>query len=106
MSARSSKDDVRVVALLERLIASVDGLREDVRNGLEHLGESSNCPSDVPPDPHSLLTAADVAALLQINVRTLRRMRHERSFPRPTRVGRALRWKRSLVERWLDGSAR
>lgn len=101
MSAPASDFEARICTQLERLQVSVD----ELRNRLELLATQSKC-RDVPTDPHSLLTAADVAALLQIDVRTLRRMRHERSFPRPTRVGRSLRWKRSLVERWLDGSAR
>ncbi|MBL8802945.1 MAG: helix-turn-helix domain-containing protein [Planctomycetes bacterium] len=59
-----------------------------------------------PADPQQLLTAAEVAKLLRVDVRTLRLMRHERSFPRPTRVGRSLRWRRGAIERWIDGGAR
>jgi predicted DNA-binding transcriptional regulator AlpA len=99
----------RVESLLEQLVAEVEGLRTDLRKALELIAQSSNCPSDVTPrpaDPMQLLTAAEVAGLLRIDQRTLRSLRHERAFPRPTRVGRSLRWKRGAVERWIDGGAR
>lgn len=108
MSARTSKDDVRAIAHLERLVAEVVGLREDVRNGLEHPRVSSDCRDAVEPnaahDPLQLLTVAEVAGLLRIDQRTLRSLRHERSFPRPVQVGRSLRWRRSAVERYLRGA--
>ena len=111
MSAPNSDFESRICAQLVQLQTSVDELRDRV----EHLARASKgrvvltptaTPDAVAPDPLALLTAAEVAALLQVNVRTLRRMRHERTFPRPTRMGRSLRWKRSLVERWLEGGKR
>jgi excisionase family DNA binding protein len=102
MSAPNSDFEARISAQLKRLESAVDELRKR----LELLAAPSNCRDALPPDPLSLLTAAEVAALLQVDVRTLRRMRHERTFPRPTRLGRSLRWKRSLVERWLEGGKR
>ncbi|MBL8800504.1 MAG: helix-turn-helix domain-containing protein [Planctomycetes bacterium] len=104
MSAVHSSGDA-----VERLIASVDGLRDDLRKALELIATQSKCRDDVTPrpaDPQQLLTAEEVAKLLRVDQRTLRTMRHERSFPRPTRVGRSLRWRRSAVERWIDGGAR
>ncbi len=109
MSDTKRVQSERVESLLEQLVAEVEGLRTDLRKALELIAQSSNCPSDVTPqpaDPQQLLTADEVAALLRVDVRTLRLMRHERSFPRPTRVGRSLRWRRSAVERWIDGGAR
>jgi excisionase family DNA binding protein len=108
MSAPNSDFEARICAQLNRLQTSVD----ELRNRVEHLAKQSKgrdvltstaTPDAAAPDPLALLTAAEVAALLQVDVRTLRRMRHERSFPRPTRLGRSLRWKRSLVERFLEG---
>jgi excisionase family DNA binding protein len=99
-----------IAGLLERLVAGVEGLRAVVEESLAHGASTSNCRDAVEPnaahDPLQLLTADEVAALLRVDVRTLRTMRHERAFPRPTRVGRSLRWKRSAVERWIDGGAR
>ena len=111
MSAPNSDFESRISAQLDQLQTSVD----ELRNRVEHLAKQSKCrgvqtttatPDAVAPDPLSLLTASEVAALLQVDVRTLRRMRHERAFPRPARVGRSLRWKRSVVERWLEGRKR
>ncbi len=101
-----SAADPIVAAQLERVVTALEG----VQKALELIATQSKCRSDVnaPPsdDPAQLLTADEVAKLLRVNVRTLRLMRHERSFPRPTRVGRSLRWRRSAVERWVDGGAR
>ncbi len=111
MSAPNPDFEARICAQLDQLQTSVD----ELRNRLEAVAKQSKCrgvltptatPDAVAPDPLSLLTAAEVAELLQIDVRTLRRMRHERTFPRATRMGRSLRWKRSLVERWLEGGKR
>lgn len=109
MSDTKRVESERVESLLEQLVAGVEGLRTDLRKALELIAQSSNCPSDVTPrpaDPQQLLTADEVARLLRVDQRTLRTMRHERKFPRPISVGRSLRWRRSAVERWIDGSAR
>lgn len=101
MSAPNSDLEARICAQLDQLQSSVD----ELRNRVEHLATQSKC-RDVPTDPSAMLTANEVAALLRVDVRTLRVMRHERSFPRPTRVGRSLRWRRGAIERWIDGGAR
>jgi predicted DNA-binding transcriptional regulator AlpA len=95
------------VELLERLVANIEGLRDDLRNGLEHLGESSNCRDAVEPtapahDSLELLTASDVASLLRVDLRTLREMRHAGEFPDPIKVGRSLRWPRRVVARFIE----
>lgn len=110
MSSRSDSELNRIADLVGRIVVGVDGLRTDLQKALELLATQSNCRDAVEPtaahDPLQLLTADEVAALLRVDVRTLRTMRHERAFPRPTRVGRSLRWKRSAVERWIDGGSR
>jgi predicted DNA-binding transcriptional regulator AlpA len=98
----------RVVSLLEQVVGGVEGLRTDLQKALELLATQSKCRDAVEPtaahDPLQLLTAAEVAGLLRIDPRTLRSLRHERSFPRPVQVGRSLRWRRSAVERYLRGA--
>jgi excisionase family DNA binding protein len=108
MSSRSDSELNRIADLVERVVVGVDGLRTDLQKALELLATQSNCRDAVEPnaahDPLQLLTAAEVAGLLRIDQRTLRSLRHERSFPRPVQVGRSLRWRRSAVERYLRGA--
>ena len=53
----------------------------------------------------ALLTSEEVARLLRVNERTLRRLRteHPESFPAPLRLGRVLRWRASEVKAWMEG---
>lgn len=50
-----------------------------------------------------LFTAAQVAALLQVSVRTLWRMRSGGQVPSPVQIGGNVRWRRSDVLRWIEG---
>lgn len=70
----------RVVALLERILAAL---------------ERANAPKP------AWVNQAEVAALVGVHVRTLRRLRKEPSFPKPVTTGRMLRWRRDEVERFL-----
>lgn len=50
-----------------------------------------------------LLTAAQFADLLGVNVRTLRRLLARGTIPQPIRYNRRLvRWKRSVVKQYID----
>lgn len=73
--------DARALELLERIAVAVEGRS----HGLD-----------------ALLTARQLAALLQIDARTLRQLRHEGAVPPPIMVGgRSPRWKRATIEEWL-----
>lgn len=74
--------EARVIELLERIAAAV---------------ERGNAP------PPAFVDAAELARHLGVNVRTLRRMRHEGAIPGPVRVGRLVRWRRADVDRFLQG---
>lgn len=50
-----------------------------------------------------LLSVAEVASYLGVPVKTLYQWRHKGVGPRAMRVGRHLRYRRSELERWLDG---
>ena len=76
---------------------------QDLRLGLGDLGQSS--PDVVMPNGSELLTAAQVAGLLGVGVRTLRRMRHAGRAPKPVRGSGPLRWRRADVEQWLQERA-
>lgn len=48
-----------------------------------------------------LLNANDLAALLQISVRTVRKMAKDGTGPKCLRVGRQIRWEQQAVDEWI-----
>jgi len=104
--------DARQILLLERLVAGVEGLREDLRSALADLAAASHHVDDVggaddkpvedgTHDPLRLLTASELAGLLRVDERTLRQLRGQGGFPEPIQVGRRLRWRAADIERWV-----
>ncbi len=50
------------------------------------------------------LTAKQLAALMQVSLRTLWRMRSAEQLPSPVRIGGTIRWRRDEIEKWIrDG---
>ncbi len=49
-----------------------------------------------------LLRVGEVAAILNISVRTLWRLAASERFPQPIRVGGSTRWRRLDVQQWID----
>lgn len=115
--------DARVLALLERIASGVEGLRDELRGvaALATLAQdaraangprSTNSSSDAALAAGStsaqgapaceLLTAADLCALLKLDARTLRVLRHEGRVPEPIKLGRSLRWRRAEIEEWIE----
>jgi len=70
----------RVIALLERVVAAL---------------ERNNAPKA------AWIDAREVASLVGVHTRTLRRLRAAPGFPKPVTTGRLLRWRRDEVERFL-----
>lgn len=56
---------------------------------------------DAPPPVADTLTAADVARLLGVDVRTVWRRRNDETLPPPIKLGRLVRWPRAEFEKWL-----
>jgi excisionase family DNA binding protein len=48
-----------------------------------------------------LLTAGQVAQLIQVSPRTLWRLVSSNKVVRPVKVGGATRWRRAMVEQWI-----
>ena len=48
-----------------------------------------------------LITAAEVAAVLNISTRTLWRLRSEQKLPAPIRMGGVVRWRREEITNWI-----
>ena len=59
-----------------------------------------------PATSDRLLSAEDVAAYLQVPLKTLYQWRLKGTGPRGLRVGRHLRYRRDEVDGWLDGLGR
>jgi hypothetical protein len=55
-------------------------------------------------DRDTMLTASDVAGLIRVDLRTLRRYRADpqMDFPSPIGRGRLQRWRRRDVQAWLE----
>lgn len=50
----------------------------------------------------TLLTPADLAAILALSVTRIYQLRHEGVLPPAIRVGRTVRWRRHEIDTWLD----
>jgi excisionase family DNA binding protein len=51
---------------------------------------------------HSLLTARQIAALLQCSVRQIWRLSEAGILPARRKIGRVVRWRRAEIERWIE----
>ena len=50
----------------------------------------------------NLLTTADVAKLLKVSTRTVRRLKDRAKLPPPIRVGAGVRWDADALRRWIE----
>jgi len=109
----------RVADLLEEAAKEIRNFVGSCRGDLDPLdGPEAECRSaarepalrEDPPMPTNAITTASVlltqdqlADLLQVGARTLRRMRNDQAakFPAPVRRARVLRWRRADVEAWV-----
>lgn len=53
------------------------------------------------PSIPSLLKVDDLANVLQVSIRSVRRMADQGLCPRPVKIGHAIRWERKVVEEWI-----
>jgi predicted DNA-binding transcriptional regulator AlpA len=57
--------------------------------------------SPAPAEKPVLVTAAQLARMLQISMRSLYRLRSGNQLPPPLRVGGFTRWRRTDIENWV-----
>ena len=57
---------------------------------------------DAVPQVQPLLDFHDLAVWFKCDVRSVQRLRAAGTLPEPIKVGRKLRWRREVIERWLD----
>jgi len=84
---------------LEAVTDRLESLAEDLRSQLENLRGTS---LHGPVDERELLTIPELAQVLGMGDRTLRRMRKRRDFPKPVRGPGRLRWRRFQVFQWME----
>ena len=98
-------DFATLAADLEVLGTTALRLATILRSGLADLGDPSGH-RDVPPggtrNGSECLSAVQVAEMLGVGPRTLRRWRHEGRAPRPLRGSGLPRWRRTDVLRFLE----
>ena len=89
-----------------RLLSEVAGrLARHLENGVADLANVSPARTVTNgSDDDKLIGASGLAELLCVDVRTLRRMRHENRAPKPL-TRDPLRWRRSDVDRWIEERA-
>ena|SRR5436190_22310041 len=95
-------------------LVSVNELRQLIGEELDRrlgpivsiLTERSE-PRETRPDSGRMLTAQEVARLLGLNRRSVRRLVLSGQLPAPLRIGkRAVRWHRKDIDAWVDRQAK
>ena len=88
----------RIAELYDDLAEAHRALAEQAAAGLAVLGDASlHGPM---PKVAKLLTPAEVAELLGVHPRTLRRMELAGEIPLPVGEGKAKRWRRADLDKW------
>ncbi len=85
---------------LERIADLLDQASRELR-----AYSQSSLASLAKPEPlHgvAMLTPNELAKLIQVHTRTLRRMRHEGKIPEPVYLNSRPRWRRADIDRWLE----
>jgi predicted DNA-binding transcriptional regulator AlpA len=85
---KRAKDSLRL-----RLFASTPTREKDAMSAKEKS-----------PSTHDrLITKAELASRLNLSTRSIDRKIEDGSIPRGIRLGGAVRWRESVIDRWIDG---
>ena len=109
------RDDAEVCRLLAQMGEACGRLAEILENRVASAAESSDIGSvdmcghqgavaDI--EPERLLAARDVASLLQVNARTVRRWRSEGKLPPAIEISGVIRWHPGVIRDWLADGGR
>jgi len=90
-----------LAAGLDALADRLEREARDLRERAQRLRE----PSVPAAGEKRYLRARDVAELLQIDVRTVRRWREQGLLPEPIAIAGVVRWDRRVVDEWLAASS-
>lgn len=101
MSIHDVQRDLQRLAALHREQAAVfDSLAANLSGALAAIAKP-RLMEPVPDTRPEFLTASEFAAMLRIDERTLRALRHAGDAPAPITIGNRLRWRRADAEAWL-----
>lgn len=95
-------DLAAIASDLHQLAARAEDLARSLESGLASLDRHEPCQRDMDP----LLDQHELARLLRVGVRTLRRMRSDGRIPGPIMFGTKPRWRRIDIDAWLAKGAR
>ena len=79
----------------------IENLHAGAAAAVEQLGASRPGAAIAAGEPPLLLDAAAVGQALGVSVRTIRRLDLQGRLPRPVRIGRAVRWRRTELVAWV-----
>lgn len=91
------QDPVELIA--RRLGELVDELRSLRGSSQERLAVPADKPQSRVVDSETM-GADELASILKVEPRTIRRWAHLRKLPKPLRIGNRLRWRCRTIERW------
>lgn len=99
-----------IATLHARMARAHEDLAEELETVLADARDLSVTPTPVPQPTttvpaksDAMLNQKELAALLRWDVRSVRRKERAGELPAPVGRGRLRRWRRSVIERWLDG---
>jgi excisionase family DNA binding protein len=95
-------DPAAIAQDLRDLAQLAERLARTLESGLASLAKPEPCQTDMDP----VLDHHDLAKLLNVGDRTLRRMRNDGRIPDPIMLGTKPRWLRSRIDAWLAKEAR
>jgi len=86
-----------VAAALDAHALELERIAADLRARARELREAKPARADA----RRLLRVRDLAELLQVDERTIRRWRDERRLPEPVVIAGVLRWRAEDIDAWL-----
>lgn len=89
----------------QRIVSVLDALLVELRSVYGPEGHVATVAESEEREPARslMMTADELAQELQLNVRTLRRMRLAGELPEPLQFGTRVRWRRADIEKWIAG---
>lgn len=96
----------RVAGLLAELGQALEDLAQDAENQLAELARPERVSGAVETAPVAqptarLLSAKDIADLVGVDAKTVRRWRSEATIPPAIEIGGVVRWRMTVIQEWL-----
>jgi len=89
------QEDVRFL-IANELVPQLHAMEKRLGERLQSATEAKSTPTD------QLLTARELADLLRVSLKTIRRWRVSGQLPPPVEIAGTLRWERVVIDRWYQ----